>query len=39
MLETIYMKVASTKREIMGIASWLSGEQTFVVVFLRFRRA
>jgi len=23
----------------MGIASWLSGEQTFVVVFLRFRRA
>ena len=23
----------------MGIASWLSGGQTFVVVFLRFRRA
>ena len=33
------MKLVSTKREILGIASWLSGGQTFVVVFSRFRRA
>jgi len=39
MLETIYMKLASTKREILGITLWLRGEQTFVAVFLRFRRA
>jgi hypothetical protein len=32
------MKLVSTK-QIMGIASWLSGEQTFVAVFSRFRRA
>jgi len=32
------MKVVSTK-QIMGITSWLSGEQTSVVVFSRFRRA
>jgi hypothetical protein len=33
------MTVASTKKEILGIAGWLSGVQTSVVVFLRFRRA
>jgi hypothetical protein len=32
------MKVVSTKREITGITLWLSGEQTSVVVFLRFSR-
>jgi hypothetical protein len=32
------MKVASTKREITGITSWLSGEQTSVAVFSKFRR-
>ena len=39
MLETFYMKGASTKREIMGITSWLRAELTFVVVFLRLSRA
>jgi hypothetical protein len=37
-LEHFYMKVVSTK-QIMGIAVWLSGGQTFVAVFSRFRRA
>lgn len=37
-LEHFYMKVVSTK-QITGIASWLSGGQTFVAVFSRFRRA
>jgi hypothetical protein len=32
------MKVVSTK-QILGIAGWLSGGQTFVAVFLRFGRA
>jgi len=31
------MKVVSTK-QILGIASWLSGGLTFVAVFSRFRR-
>jgi len=37
-LEHFYMKVVSTK-QIMGIAVWLSGGQTSVAVFSRFRRA
>ena len=33
------MKLVSTTMEILGVKLWLSGEQIFVVVFLRFSRA
>ena len=39
MLGIFYMIRGLNYDELMGITSWLRVEKTFVVVFLRFRRA